>query len=125
MSEIIRAVIGYVRALPSVDDPDAIGAIVFKFVWLQVIISMLILKLWIYPTNINVIYHVYIKVVLILLTISGLRNCLGNVDDKVNRFKQSIQYYVNGTKEGFLKYRPKIQGNLKSYGSLRGLGRVV
>ena len=23
-------------------------------------------------------------------------------------FTQSIQYYVNGTQEGFLKYRPKI-----------------
>ncbi|CAH1784990.1 unnamed protein product [Owenia fusiformis] len=28
---------------------------------------------------------------------------------KVNKFKQSVQYYLNGTQEGFLKYRPRVK----------------
>jgi hypothetical protein len=30
---------------------------------------------------------------------------------KVTSFKQSVQYYLNGTQDGFLKYRPKLLGD--------------
>ncbi|XP_013408866.1 constitutive coactivator of PPAR-gamma-like protein 1 isoform X2 [Lingula anatina] len=38
------------------------------------------------------------------------RNCPEAIEEKIGRFKQSVQYYLNGTEDGFLKYRPKLQG---------------
>lgn len=38
---------------------------------------------------------------------------LGSASDpRVPRLKQSIQYYLDGTKDGFLKYRPATTGNI-------------
>jgi hypothetical protein len=35
-------------------------------------------------------------------------------DKRASRLKQSVQYYLNGTKDGFLRYRPHPAGkNLK------------
>ncbi|XP_041349782.1 constitutive coactivator of PPAR-gamma-like protein 1 isoform X2 [Gigantopelta aegis] len=31
-----------------------------------------------------------------------------NKPELIQRFKQSVQYYLNGTQEGFLKYRPRL-----------------
>ncbi|KAK3608099.1 hypothetical protein CHS0354_004756 [Potamilus streckersoni] len=35
------------------------------------------------------------------------RNSKGNKQELIVKFKKSVQYYMNGTEDGFLKYRPK------------------
>lgn len=32
-------------------------------------------------------------------------------DKRASKLKQSVQYYLNGTKDGFLRYRPQPTGN--------------
>jgi hypothetical protein len=32
-------------------------------------------------------------------------------DKRAAKLKQSVQYYLNGTKDGFLRYRPQPTGN--------------
>lgn len=36
------------------------------------------------------------------------RNSKGNKLELVSKFKQCVQYYMNGTNDGFLKYRPRL-----------------
>ncbi|XP_076448160.1 constitutive coactivator of PPAR-gamma-like protein 1 homolog [Babylonia areolata] len=36
-------------------------------------------------------------------------NSKGNKADLINKFKQCVQYYLNGTEGGFLKYRPRFK----------------
>lgn len=36
------------------------------------------------------------------------RNSKGNKLELVSKFKQCVQYYLNGTNDGFLKYRPRL-----------------
>ncbi|XP_046542627.1 constitutive coactivator of PPAR-gamma-like protein 1 isoform X2 [Haliotis rubra] len=45
-----------------------------------------------------------------------------NKAELINRFKQSVQYYLNGTQEGFLKYRPRLKmpGSPRQQGSYPG-----
>ncbi|XP_050414572.1 constitutive coactivator of PPAR-gamma-like protein 1 [Patella vulgata] len=35
------------------------------------------------------------------------KNAKGNKNELILKFKQSVQYYLNGTHEGFLKYKPR------------------
>lgn len=40
------------------------------------------------------------------------RNSKGNKQELVSKLRQSVQYYSNGTQDGFLRYRPRpMQGN--------------
>lgn len=64
--KVIKAVVDYVRKLPSVDNLDAIADDIFK-------------------------------------------NSNKNKQELVARLKQSVQYYLNGTQDGFLKYKPRIK----------------
>ena len=34
------------------------------------------------------------------------RNAKGNKKELIAKLKQSVQYYMNGTEEGFLNYKP-------------------
>ncbi|KAL8608817.1 hypothetical protein ACOMHN_051422 [Nucella lapillus] len=36
-------------------------------------------------------------------------DCKGNKADLISKFKQCVQYYLNGTEGGFLKYRPRFK----------------
>lgn len=61
----IQAAVDFVRNLPSVDNLDEVGEVIF-------------------------------------------RNSKGNKLELVSKFKQCVQYYLNGTNDGFLKYRPRL-----------------
>lgn len=67
---LIKAIVGFVRGLPTVDNLGAIGAQIFG------------------------------------------KNC----HDKIQKFEHCVQYYLNGTKDGFLRYRPTVQGHLQEPG---------
>ena len=67
---VIRAVINYIRALPSIDDYEILG-----------------------------------------------RDIFGDAKDpRVSRLRQSVKYYLYGSKEGYVKQRPNQSNNKKKKG---------
>lgn len=51
-----------------------------------------------------------------------------NKQEKIQKFKQCVQYYLNGTKDGFLHYRPAMQGRRQEpgcYPSMKNLSTVT
>ncbi|XP_013779600.1 constitutive coactivator of PPAR-gamma-like protein 1 homolog isoform X2 [Limulus polyphemus] len=67
---LIKAVVEFVRSIPSVENLDAVGTQIFGAVG----------------------------------------------QNKINKFKHCVQYYLNGTKDGFLHYHPAIEGHKEEPG---------
>uniref|UniRef100_A0A0L8FUX1 Uncharacterized protein n=1 Tax=Octopus bimaculoides TaxID=37653 RepID=A0A0L8FUX1_OCTBM len=66
--KVIKAVVDFVRKLPSVENLDVIGEEIFK-------------------------------------------DSVKNKQELITKLKQSVQYYLNGTQDGFLKYKPRVKIN--------------
>ncbi|XP_076310626.1 constitutive coactivator of PPAR-gamma-like protein 1 homolog isoform X2 [Tachypleus tridentatus] len=67
---LIKAVVDFIRGLPSVDNLEAVGTQIFGAVG----------------------------------------------QNKIQKFKQCVQYYLNGTKDGFFHYYPAMQGHKEERG---------